>query len=328
MRRREFITFLGGVAAAYPLAARAQQSGMPVIGYLSGGSAAKFEHFTAAFRQGLSDTGYVEGRRVIIQYRWADEHYERLPAMADELVRQQVAVIVASGGDQSPFAAERSTNTIPIVFTAGGDPVASGLVASLNRPGGNATGVHLFLGVVLIAKQIELLSELVPSGTVIGLLVNPHNTTSEAALKAAEGAASTLGRQIKVFDVSNEGEIETAFANITKAGVQALVLHADPFFTEHLNQLVALVTRDRLPAIFYQRESAVQGVLASYGETLTEEYRQLGIYTGRILKGEKPADLPVLQPTKFDFVLNLKTAKSLGLTIPLPLLGRADEVIE
>ena len=254
MRRREFITFLGGVAAAYPLAARAQQSGMPVIGYLSGGSAAKFEHFTAAFRQGLSDTGYVEGRRVIIQYRWADEHYERLPAMADELVRQQVAVIVASGGDQSPFAAERSTNTIPIVFTAGGDPVASGLVASLNRPGGNATGVHLFLGVVLIAKQIELLSELVPSGTVIGLLVNPHNTTSEAALKAAEGAASTLGRQIKVFDVSNEGEIETAFANITKAGVQALVLHADPFFTEHLNQLVALVTRDRLPAIFYQRE--------------------------------------------------------------------------
>ena len=328
MRRREFVTLMGSAAVAWPVTARAQQPAMPVVGYLSGGSATKFEHFTAAFRQCLSDTGYVEGRNVIVQYRWADEHYERLPAMADELVRQQVAVIVASGGDQSPFAAKRSTNTIPIVFTAGGDPVASGLVASLNRPGGNATGVHLFVGVVLIAKQIELLGELVPSAAVIGLLVNPHDTTSEAALKAAEGAASTLGRQINVFDVSNESEIDTAFANITKAGVQALVLHADPFFTEHLNQLVALVTRDRLPAIFYQREFVAEGVLASYGESLTEEYRQLGIYTGRILKGAKPSDLPVLQPTKFDFVLNLKTAKSLGLTIPLPLLGRADEVIE
>jgi putative ABC transport system substrate-binding protein len=328
MKRREFVALLGGAVASWPLVARAQQAALPVVGYLSGGSAGTFGRLTAAFKQGLSDAGYDEGRNVIVEYRWADDHYDRLPAMANDLVGRQVAVLVASGGDQSPLAAKQATNRIPIVFTAGGDPVATGLVASLNRPGGNATGVHLFVGVVLIAKQIELLSELVPNATIIGLLVNPHNTTVEAALKVAEDAGRTLGRQIKVFDVGTANEIDAAFANVRREQVQALVLHADPLFTEHLDRLVALVKRDRLPAIFYQRESAAEGVLASYGESLTEQYRQVGTYAGRILKGKKPADLPVLQPTKFDFVLNLKTAKSLGLTVPLPLQARADEVIE
>lgn len=327
MRRREFITLLGGAAAAWPRAARAQQAATPVIGFLSGASATTFGRFADAFRAGLSDAGYVEGRNVVVEYRWADEHYEQLPAMAKELVGRQVAAIVATGGDPSWRAAKAATDSIPIVFTTGSDPVASGLVASLSRPGGNATGARVFVG-MLLPKQIELLGELVPSARVIGLLVNPRNSNVQEAIAVAELAAQALGRQIKVLDATTPSEIDTAFASLGKEPIAGLVIYSDPLFTGHIEQLVALVARERLPAVFYQREFATDGALASYGESLAGDYRQVGIYTGRILKGERPSDLPVLQPTKVEFVLNLKAAKSLGLSISLRLLGRADEVIE
>lgn len=326
MRRREFMTLLGG-AAAWPLAADAQQSAVPSIGFLSGASATNFARFADAFRAGLRDTGYVEGRDVIIEYRWADDHYERLPEMAKDLVGRKVSVLVATGGDPSWRAAKAETDSIPIVFTTGTDPVASGLVASLSRPGGNVTGVRVFVG-MLLPKQIELLGELVPKGHVFGLLVNPRNPNVQEAISVVKSAGEALGRQIRVLDASTTSEIETAFADLAKDPIEGLVIHSDPLFTGRIDQLVALVARERLPAVFYQREFATDGALASYGESLSGDYRQVGVYTGRILKGERPADLPVLQPTKFEFVINLKTAKSLGLSISLPLLGRADEVIE
>jgi putative ABC transport system substrate-binding protein len=325
--RRQFISAFGGAAAAWPLAARAQQSATPVIGFLSGASATNFARFADAFRGGLRDTGYVEGRDVVIEYRWADDHYERLPEMAKELVGRKVAVLVATGGDPSWRAAKAETDSIPIVFMTGADPVASGLVASLSRPGGNVTGVRIFVG-MLLPKQIELLGELVPKGRVFGLLVNSRNPNAQEAISVVKSAGESLGRHIKVLDATTTSEIETAFADLAKDPIEGLVLEADPLFTGRIDQLVALVARERLPAVFYQREFSADGALASYGESLSGDYRQVGVYTGRILKGERPADLPVLQPTKFEFVINLKTAKSLGLSIPLPLLGRADEVIE
>jgi putative ABC transport system substrate-binding protein len=325
--RRHFISALGGAAITLPLAARAQQQAMPVIGFLSGASATNFARFADAFRGGLRDTGYVEGRDVVIEYRWADDHYERLPEMAKELVSRKVSVLVATGGDPSWRAAKAETDSIPIIFTTGSDPVASGLVASLSRPGGNVTGVRVFVG-MLLPKQIELLSELVPKGHVFGLLVNPRNPNVQETISVVKSAGEALGRQIKVLEAATTSEIETAFADLAKDPIDGLVIHSDPLFTGRIDQLVALVARERLPAVFYQREFATDGALASYGESLSGDYRQVGVYTGRILKGERPADLPVLQPTKFEFVINLKTAKSLGLSISLPILGRADEVIE
>jgi ABC-type uncharacterized transport system substrate-binding protein len=304
MRRREFITLLGGTAVAWPLAADAQQSVAPVIGFLSGASATNFARFADAFRGGLRDTGYVEGRDVIIEYRWADDHYERLPEMAKELVDKKVSVLVATGGDPSWRAAKAETDSIPIVFTTGIDPVASGLVASLSRPGGNVTGVRVFVG-MLLPKQIELLGELVPKGHIFGLLVNPRNPNAQEAISIAKSAGEALGRQFKVLDASTTSEIETAFADLAKDPIEGLVIHSEPLFTGRIDQLVALVARERLPAVFYQREFATDGALASYGESLSGDYRQVGVYTGRILKGGRPADLPVLQPTKFEFVINL-----------------------
>ena len=326
MRRRKFIALLGG-AAAWPMAARAQQPAMPVIGFLSGASASKFSYLAAAFREGLSEAGFVEGRDVAIEYRWAEERYDQLPVMAEQLVRSHVAVLVATGGDASARAAKGATDTIPIVFALGADPVTAGLVASFNRPGGNATGVHFFTN-TLIPKQLELLRELVPNATVIALLVNPSSPNFEATTKVAEAVGLMLGRQIKLFSARTDGEIDLAFARLAEEKVQALTVAADPVFTGRRDQLSALVARNAIPAMFYQREYVTAGALASYGESLVDNYRQIGIYAGKILKGTKPADLPVMQPTKFELVINLKTAKTLGLTVPVVLQAAADEVIE
>jgi len=287
MRRREFITLLGGTAVAWPLAADAQQSAAPVIGFLSGASATNFARFADAFRGGLRDTGYVEGRDVIIEYRWADDHYERLPEMAKELVDKKVSVLVATGGDPSWRAAKAETDSIPIVFTTGIDPVASGLVASLSRPGGNVTGVRVFVG-MLLPKQIELLGELVPKGHIFGLLVNPRNPNAQEAISIAKSAGEALGRQFKVLDASTTSEIETAFADLAKDPIEGLVIHSDPLFTGRIDQLVALVARERLPAVFYQREFATDGALASYGESLSGDYRQVGVPAAFLRASDPP----------------------------------------
>jgi putative ABC transport system substrate-binding protein len=325
MRRREFITLLGG-AVAWPLVARAQQPAMPVIGFLSGGSPDPFAYLVRAFRQGLSETSYVEGHNVAIEYRWAEGQYDRLPAMAAELVHRQVAAIVASS-IPAAIAAKAATATIPIVFNVTGDPVSLGLVAGLARPDSNATGVNSFIA-ELGAKQLGLLRELLPAAARVGLLVNPTNANVEGVTKDVTAAAATLGVQIDVVQASDSREIEAAFATLVRNQCNALLIGSDVFFISRRVQLATLTTRHAIPAVQNVRGFAEVGGLMSYGTSQTETFRQLGVYTGRILKGAKPADLPVVQSTKFEFVINLPTARALGLEIPPTLLARADEVIE
>jgi putative tryptophan/tyrosine transport system substrate-binding protein len=324
--RRKFLATLGG-AAAWPLAARAQQPAMPVIGYLSSFPAEINPKFTQAFRQGLNDGGFFEGRNVTIDYRWDEEgRYDRLPKMAADLVVRRVSVLFASP-IPAALAAKAATATIPIVFAIGSDPVQTGLVDSLNRPGGNVTGAT-FLSVELGAKRLELLRDLVPKIVSIALLVNPNNPNAAVQTKEMQAATSALGLQLNVVNAASQSEFDNAFATLSRERTDALVVSADPFFFSHRDQLAALALRHSMPAIYYAREFAVAGGLISYASSFANSFRQAATYVGRILKGEKPADLPVLQPTKFELVINLKTAKTLGLEIPAPLLALADEMIE
>ena len=326
MRRREFLGVLVGYTATWPLPASAQQAAMPMIGYLNASSADNNPHFSPAFRQGLAETGYVEGKNVAIEYRWADNQYDRLPALAAELVHRQVAVIAATGGPPAAVAAKAATATIPIVFTSGADPVAAGLVASLGRPGGNVTGMSLFYA-ELGAKRLELLRELISRTGVIGFLVNSNFVEGQSQLKDVLAAAHMIGQQLVVVNRGSEREIDAAFATLVSRKVRGLLVASAPTISRQ-PQIRALAARHKLPAIYHTRELVAAGGLMSYGTDTKEMYRQAGIYVGRILKGAKPADLPVLQPSKFELVINLKTAKALGLTVPPKLLFTADEVIE
>jgi putative ABC transport system substrate-binding protein len=325
--RRKFLATLGGAAATWPLAARAQQPAMPVIGFLSGGTPAGYAPYTAAFRQGLKERGYVEGQSVAIEYRWAEEHNDRLPALAADLVARPVAVIAATSAPAA-LAAKAATTTIPIVFEAGVDPVELGLVTSLNRPSGNVTGVSNFFA-VLVAKEFELLHEMVPNSAVIGVLVNPTSPSlAESTARDAQAAGRSLGKQIHILNASTEDQIDAAFASLARMRPDALLIGGDAFFSSRRAQLATLATRHSFPTIYNAREFPAAGGLMSYGASLVDAYRQTGVYTGKILKGAKPAELPVMQPTKFELVINLTTAKAFGLQIPPTLLARADEVIE
>jgi putative ABC transport system substrate-binding protein len=323
MRRRQFIAGLGS-AAAWPVATWAQQPAIPVIGFLGPGSSAPY---LVGFRRGLAEAGFFEGRNVGIEYRWADNQIDRLPVLATELVRRPVAVIATGGATAAALAAKAATATIPIVFAIGADPVKFGLVASMSRPGGNVTGVS-FLANVLVAKELELLKELVPTATVIGVLVNPNNPNAVSDIKDLEAAAAALGRQIHIANARNELEIDAAFGRIVEARAAALLIFPDILFTAERARLASLAVRHHLPSIYANRLYVEDGGLISYGTSQTEAYRQIGIYAGRILKGEKPSDLPVVQSVRFEMVINLKTAKALGLTVPLTLQASADEVIE
>jgi ABC-type uncharacterized transport system substrate-binding protein len=327
MTRREFITLLGGVAVTWPLTARAQQVAMPVIGFLHSQSPGSSFLSETAFRQGLKEAGYVEGENVHIAFRWAEGQNNRLPRLAADLVARRVTLIVAAGGGPSVMAAKVATTTIPIVFVFGGDPVKADMVTSFNRPGGNMTGVSFF-STGVGAKRLELLSQLAPNIPTVALLLNPNNPEATPQPSDFEEAARRLGRQFHVLNAGNEAEIDTAFAALVERRVGALVVGGDPFFASRRGQLTALAARHAIPAIYSLREFTADGGLMSYGNSLTEAYRQAGIYAGRILKGAKPADLPVERTTKFELVINLKTAKALGLTVPPALLVVADEVIE
>ena len=327
MRRREVLLLFGGTVAAWPCTAHAQHA-TPVVGFLNSVSPGPWTDLVAAFRKGLSETGFVEGQNVAIEYRWAEGRYDSLPALADDLVRRRVGVIVATGGSPAALAAKAATATIPVVFISGGasDPVRLGLVGSMNRPGGNATGIHFVIA--LEPKRLEMLRELVPSAGLIAVLLNPRGPGATRQLRAIEDAARAVSQPIQVLNASTDAEIDTAFADLVRERAGAVLIGADPFFNSRRGQLVGLAAHHRVPAIYELREFVAAGGLISYGNDLREAYRQVGLYTGRILKGERPAELPVVQPTEFELVINLKTAKALGLDIPPTLLARAGEVIE
>ena len=327
MRRREFITLLGGTTATWPLAARAQQGAVPVIGWLSARSPAEAASVLQAFRQGLGQVGYFEGKNVTIEYRWAEGRYDRLPALAAELVSRQVTVIAATGGEVSPLAAKAATTAIPIVCTLGGDPVETGLVASLNRPGGNITGTTI-MALEMASKRLDLARQLVPNATVIAMLINPTFPTASAEAREVQDAARSLGTEINVLNGSTESEIDVAFTTIVEQKNGALIIGTDPFLVGQRDQLVRLAARHMIPTIYFLREFVEAGGLMSYGPNIANGYRQAGVYTGLILNGANPAVLPIVRPTQFQIYLNLKTAKALGLQIPPLLLALADEVIE
>jgi putative ABC transport system substrate-binding protein len=327
MQRRKFITLIGGAAAAWPLAARAQQTVLPVVGFLNSASPQPWEKYVAGFRAGLKEAGYVDGQNVTIEFRWAEGRYDRLPGMAADLVRRKVAVLVATGGAPSVVAAKAATSTIPIVFTSGSDPVRSGFVTSLNRPGGNTTGVNFFV-FVLEGKRLGLLRALIPGVQLIAVLLNPNRPDHANQVREVQEAARAIGQQIHILLASSESAINAAFATATQLHAGALLVGTDAFFNSQRDKIVALAARHSIPTVYEQRDFALAGGLMSYGTNLANGYRQAGAYVGRILKGEKPGDLPVVQSTKFEFVINLKTAKALGLTVPEGLLNAADEVIE
>jgi len=326
--RRELLVALGGTAAAWPLAARAQQTAMPTIGFLGAGSVDTWVLYVAAFRKGLNETGFVEGQNVAIEYRWAEGQYERMAELAADLVRRQVAVIAVPGNSPGARASKAATATIPIVFGVGDDPVKVGLVASIGRPGGNATGVNFFTSDV-VAKRLALLHDLVPGAARVAALLNPNDATrAEAVLSDLQAAARIIGVQLQIYNASTSGEIDAAFAALVRERADALFIGPDPFFNTRRVQLATMAARHSLPTSYFEREFVAAGGLMSYGTSQADAYRLAGVYAGRILKGEKPADLPVLLPTKFELVINLKTAKALGLTVPSSLLAIADEVIE
>jgi len=327
LKRRSFITLLGGAAAAWPLAARAQQPALPVIGILGGNTGTEWLPFVTAFKLGLQEAGYVDGQNVSIEYRWADGHYDQLPALATDLVRRHVDVIAAVGGVNAALAAKAATSDIPIVFLTGRDPVELGFVDSFNRPGRNLTGISM-LNDELNAKRLELLRELVPNAATIAILINPDNRNHPAHAKVLEAVARSGGQQAVVIEAAAERDFEPAFAKVRQQRADALVVLADPFFDSRSRQIVELVGRHAVPTIFVWREFVQAGALMSYGMSLADAHRQQGLYAGKILKGAKPAELPVVQPTRFELFINLKTARALGLTVPASILLRADEVIE
>jgi putative ABC transport system substrate-binding protein len=329
MKRREFITLIGAgavTAASWSRVRGAQQPAMPVIGFLCSGSAEAFDQQVVAFREGLKEAGYVEGRNFAIEFVWAGGQYEQLPALAADLVSRQVAIIAAVGGAVAALAAKSATSTIPIVVAIGDDPVKHGVVASLSRPGGNITGVSLFID-ILTAKRVELLAEIVPPAT-LTMIINPHNLNAETEARDALAAARRSGRQLRVLTAGSDGDIDAAFASIAQQPGAALTIGTDTFFFSRRDRLVGLAARHAIPTIYFHRAFGLAGGLITYGATLVEEFRMAGQYAGRILAGEKPNDLPVLQPSKFEMVINLKTAKALGLDVPPTLIARADEVIE
>jgi ABC-type uncharacterized transport system substrate-binding protein len=326
MRRRDFIKGIVG-STAWPLAARAQQPALPVIGFLNSASPQPWASYVAGFRAGLKEVGYIDGQNVTIEFRWAEGNYDRLPGLAADLVRRRVAVLVAGGGPPSVVAAKAVTKTIPIVCTFGGDPVKAGYVTSLGRPGGNITGVNLFVA-AMESKRLGLLRALIPGVQLIAVLLNPNRPDHADQMREVQDAARAIGQQINILLASNESDIEAAFATAVQLHVGAMLVGADPFFNSRRDKIIALAARHAIPAIYEQREHALAGGLMSYGTNLSDGYRQAGVYAGRILRGEKPGDLPVVQSTKFEFVINLKTAKALGIEVPPNLSAEADEIIE